>query len=279
MDIKLSLLIKNRMYHEGISLFLEKQASCKAIKRFNSVDEVFECFCAKQTRASTSVLLTDENSHPDLSNLKRLKKIHDHLKVVMVIYSANPSLVRQCMAIGIEGLITEQDSMQDLKTCIFAVESGHIYYPKHCFDEASAGSLRAALHDQDGFVEKRKDMLFRHTGMNESTNRRLSSSANITTEQNGLALSTSQQVNSSNKEFHKHLASSNEEALTSKQLTIVKLVEQGMSNKEIARTLNIEVCTVKNHVHRILERLQVKNRCEAASWFRSTPQYQHLQLN
>ena len=40
-----------------------------------------------------------------------------------------------------------------------------------------------------------------------------------------------------------------------------------LPNKEIARELNIEVSTVKNHVHHILEKLGVHNRTQAISHF------------
>jgi two-component system nitrate/nitrite response regulator NarL len=39
---------------------------------------------------------------------------------------------------------------------------------------------------------------------------------------------------------------------------------EGMSNKEIGRALRIGDSTVKNHVHNILEKLQVHRRGEAA---------------
>ena len=53
--------------------------------------------------------------------------------------------------------------------------------------------------------------------------------------------------------------------LTSREREIVRLIDQGLSNKEIARDLGIEVATVKNHVHNILEKLQVHRRGEAAA--------------
>ncbi len=61
--------------------------------------------------------------------------------------------------------------------------------------------------------------------------------------------------------------------LTSRQSSVLQLLELGQTNKEIARTLGIEVATVKNHVHDILERLQVSNRCEAAALMRRNPPY------
>jgi DNA-binding NarL/FixJ family response regulator len=56
--------------------------------------------------------------------------------------------------------------------------------------------------------------------------------------------------------------------LTRRQFKILALIESGHSNKEISRKLHIETCTVKNHVHNILQRLEAHSRCEAASIFR-----------
>ena len=52
-------------------------------------------------------------------------------------------------------------------------------------------------------------------------------------------------------------------ALTSRQIQIVRLIEAGLSNKEIARQLSIEVSTVKNHVHNLLGKLRVTHRWQA----------------
>ena len=57
--------------------------------------------------------------------------------------------------------------------------------------------------------------------------------------------------------------------LTPREMEIAKLVERGLSNKEIARELCIEISTVKNHVHSILERLNVQRRGEAAARLRT----------
>jgi two-component system, NarL family, nitrate/nitrite response regulator NarL len=57
--------------------------------------------------------------------------------------------------------------------------------------------------------------------------------------------------------------------LTARELEILGLIEQGLSNKEIAQGLSIEVRTVKNHVHSILEKLQVRRRGEAAARMRA----------
>jgi DNA-binding NarL/FixJ family response regulator len=56
--------------------------------------------------------------------------------------------------------------------------------------------------------------------------------------------------------------------LTQREKEILALVEQGFSNKEIGRFLRIGHATVKNHVHSILGKLQVRRRGEAAAWVR-----------
>jgi two-component system nitrate/nitrite response regulator NarL len=53
--------------------------------------------------------------------------------------------------------------------------------------------------------------------------------------------------------------------LTAREAEILELIAQGLSNKEIAARLYIEVTTVKNHVHNILEKLGVSRREEAVA--------------
>ena len=53
--------------------------------------------------------------------------------------------------------------------------------------------------------------------------------------------------------------------LTVRQTEIAVMVAQGMTNKEIARRLFIQLPTVKNHVHNILNKLQLSRRGQAAA--------------
>lgn len=57
--------------------------------------------------------------------------------------------------------------------------------------------------------------------------------------------------------------------LTSREEEILRLLEMGMSNREIAALLCIAVHTVKNHVHSILSKLGVRSRAEAAARLRA----------
>ena len=51
--------------------------------------------------------------------------------------------------------------------------------------------------------------------------------------------------------------------LTERELQVLKLVAQGMSNREVAEQLFISENTVKNHVRNILEKLHLHSRMEA----------------
>ncbi len=54
------------------------------------------------------------------------------------------------------------------------------------------------------------------------------------------------------------------DALTKRELEILKLVSKGMLNKEIASQLNISERTVKNHISNIFKKIDVSDRTQAA---------------
>ncbi|MGZ4306538.1 MAG: LuxR C-terminal-related transcriptional regulator [Solirubrobacteraceae bacterium] len=56
--------------------------------------------------------------------------------------------------------------------------------------------------------------------------------------------------------------------LTLRERQVVALIDEGLSNKEIAAELSIELSTVKNHVHHLLEKLGARGRGEAAARMR-----------
>jgi DNA-binding CsgD family transcriptional regulator len=56
-----------------------------------------------------------------------------------------------------------------------------------------------------------------------------------------------------------------EPPLTSREKQILKSIARGLQNKEIAEELGISLATVRNHVHNILEKLEVHSKLEAVS--------------
>lgn len=60
-------------------------------------------------------------------------------------------------------------------------------------------------------------------------------------------------------------------SLTTRERQIAELLERGLSNKEIARQLDIALATVKNHVHHILTKLDLDNRGRVRTAMRPDP--------
>ena len=56
--------------------------------------------------------------------------------------------------------------------------------------------------------------------------------------------------------------------LTTRETQIAQMIVAGMSNKDIARRLNIGLATAKTHVHHLLGKLNLQRRGQAASWMR-----------
>jgi DNA-binding NarL/FixJ family response regulator len=54
--------------------------------------------------------------------------------------------------------------------------------------------------------------------------------------------------------------------LTERELEVLRLVAQGLNNREIGRQLFISENTVKNHVRNMLEKLQLHSRLEAVMY-------------
>jgi DNA-binding NarL/FixJ family response regulator len=56
---------------------------------------------------------------------------------------------------------------------------------------------------------------------------------------------------------------------TAREMQVLEMISSGLSNKEIARHLNIGLATTKSHVHNLLGKLGLQRRGQAASWIRA----------
>jgi two-component system, NarL family, response regulator DegU len=59
-------------------------------------------------------------------------------------------------------------------------------------------------------------------------------------------------------------------SLTGRQIQLIRLVAEGLTNKEIASNLNLSEFTVKNHVRRIMRQVDAQDRHEAVELVRTT---------
>jgi DNA-binding NarL/FixJ family response regulator len=68
------------------------------------------------------------------------------------------------------------------------------------------------------------------------------------------------------------LQSGNQKALTPRQLQLIRLVAEGLTNKEIAANLNLSQFTVKNHLRRVMRQVEAASRHDAVDVLRATGQ-------
>ncbi|MCL2117461.1 MAG: response regulator transcription factor [Planctomycetaceae bacterium] len=64
----------------------------------------------------------------------------------------------------------------------------------------------------------------------------------------------------------KRVSTEHEMPLTGRELQVLRHIAFGMSNKEIARSLELSVDTVKEHVQNILRKMGFRDRTHAAVW-------------
>ena len=104
----------------------------------------------------------------------------------------------------------------------------------------------AALSELAGFIESviRGEQIC-SAAVASSLMRRLGSAPGLGDDRNGARLAFS---------------------LTGREHEIIRMISQGLSNKDIARRLNIEISTTKSHVHNLLGKLGLQRRGQVAHW-------------
>ncbi len=68
------------------------------------------------------------------------------------------------------------------------------------------------------------------------------------------------------------LDAGNQKALTPRQLQLIRLVAEGLTNKEIAANLNLSQFTVKNHLRRVMRQVEAASRHDAVDALRASGQ-------
>jgi two-component system NarL family response regulator len=69
-----------------------------------------------------------------------------------------------------------------------------------------------------------------------------------------------------------HPRDADRKALTPRQLQLIRLVANGMTNKEIAANLNLSQFTVKSHIRRVMRQMDAASRYDAVNLVRATGQ-------
>lgn len=204
MSINIAVVCGIRIYRDGIA---------DQINRYDSmlVEHVFsDCSSISRRLASLNpdLVIADIAMDGLVDLVTLIKQDKPATKIIVLTFSGGEEKVYECVRLGVEGFVSNNDSLEDLKSCINTVLDGDFRYP---------------------------------SGVARSLAKRMATGATAYSVDDPLAV------------------------LTSRQSNVLKLLAKGLSNKEIARNLGIEVATVKNHVHDILDKLHVPSRFKAAA--------------
>ena len=203
---KIVITHTTRIYREGIERYLERYEEFDVL----SSDDELE-MRAFFDQATTNIAIIDLTVAQALESLFSIPALIPTTKLIAITSSSDSGeQVSLCAQAHVAGLISRNDSLEELVTCIRAVSWGKT----SCTSQVTQELL--------SLIERPK-------------------------------YRSSQEA---------------EEKLTRRQSNVLELMERGYPNKKIANQLNIEVSTVKNHVHSILQKLHVDNRTEAAAKIR-----------
>lgn len=206
------------------------------------------------TTEAASIMLVDD--HPLLrKGLKQLIAMEDDMKVVAEASSGldalklaeeyDPDLI--VLDLNMQGM----DGIQTLKTLRDKGVSSRIIILT--VSDADDDVVAAITNGADGYLLKDMEPELLLEQIHRAVTGKMVLSEAIT-EILATALRQPKSINS-------QLSS-----LTNREYEILSLIAQGMSNKMIARELDISEGTVKVHVKHLLKKLGLRSRVEAAVW-------------
>jgi len=175
------------------------------------------------TDHSPDVLLLDMTMADSCDLACHLSQVNPQIKIVALAVSYDEGNIIQCAEAGVTCYVPREASINELVEAMREAAKGECYCPPKI--------AACILHKLQNLTSSAKN---RYMPFSTSDPRRLTGSARR-----------------------------RQTCLTQREQQIAGLLAVGLSNKQIARDLSIEVSTVKNHVHNVLVKLEVSNRSQA----------------
>lgn len=163
--------------------------------------------------------------------LEELVELSAKMPIVVIADFADDSQLRRAIQLGANGCVSTDFSWRKVTYVIHRVLSGEISCPALKSMEANTAAAAYFNAEEDNALDPQV------------------SSTPVPEEKK-------QPPANHDHDFHPHL--------TPRQMDVLKLINEGQSNKQIARTLNMAEGTVKIHCAAIFRELEVTNRTQAA---------------
>lgn len=232
------MLVKFLIY---CSVNLIRESFSQLLKSLNAGDQLQVLEAGSSNEVSQLKEQTDidiclfylELSEPGWEKLEELVQLSSRMPIVVVADFVEESQLRRAIQLGANGCVSTEFSWRKVTYVIHRVLSGEISCPAL---KSMAPNATAAAY-------------FRNESNEPSSQAAPSESAPANDEPENSANET---------------PTASQHHLTPRQMDVLKLINEGNSNKQIARSLNMAEGTVKIHCAAIFRELEVTNRTQAA---------------
>ena len=244
--MEILLVDDHALFRDGLTLVLEKIE--QDVKVYQANDAKTAIATAEQYPDLDLVLLDYNipgNTH--FETLTTLKHNLPATPVAMLSAEENAGLIQEGLQAGASGFVTKSSNAQVMLSAIQLILSGGLYVPPAILntspsDKSTSAPIAANTNEAD-------------------TPPSPIASANTISQNPQAALI----VESSNDVAAHNILQEEDLKLTGRQKEVLFYMDKGMSNKEIAKYLEMSPSTVKVHVAGILRVVHASNRTQAVS--------------
>ena len=227
------LVDDHALFREGLTLVLKQQLNTsEGDVNVLEADSAKTALEAVQQYQDLDLILLDLHlpDNQDFSLLQQIKSFDPSVPVAMLSANEDAQKIQQALQQGASGFITKSSKSSVMISAIQLILAGGIYVPP--------AILKADLSGEP--VEN---------SANASPSETAAKTTNIPSSSSTDDIVAVQ--------------------LTERQKEVLHLMDDGLSNKEIAKVLNMSPSTVKVHVAAILRACNVNNRTQAVSFART----------
>ena len=196
------------------------------VLQYSSVHEVDSTEGADSIALVLSFLPADQKIPDVAAEVSRTQDELPNVPVVVVADGDELSIVRQLMGLGVRGYIPTSFDFAMFKEAIQFVAAGGTFVPSSVLLQPENADMSDADETNAGFKRASQKITIRNSNQSQE------------------AVPAAR--------------------FTSRELEVMSCLKEGQSNKSIARKLMICEGTVKLHVRRIMKKLGVENRTQAA---------------
>ncbi len=235
----------HRLFRETLQTFLDREPDIEVIGVFGDGLELLKSLSTLQP----DVILVDIKM-PGLDGLdttRRITEAFPHSRVIVLTVSESDEDLLEAFKVGARGyLLKGTTSGHELAQAIRSVAQGAAIIPP-----ALAPHLLAE------FATLAREREHEHQRQND------------TPEAQEMHVEPSITPPTSEMQVEDNTGNDALNILTPRERQVLELVAQGLTNKEIAAHLVISENTVRTHLRRILDKLHVHSRVEAAVWLKA----------